>query len=370
MKKLGVTTLASGKYEGNAKGWIKSDISSLNRILGGGLPHGRLIEIYGAEAGGKTSFGLEYAAQLQKTGGIVVFIDAEHSASPAWFANLGVDISNMLYIQSTPEMPLALEDVYEKIEKIVKLLHEKHPKTPVLVIWDSATATPSRARLNGAYGDSLMADAARANSQGLQKLIQVIGSTNCCLLIINQMRDGVGPYAGGSKPTGGKAFKFYASIRIKASKSYGVEYKNEITGEIIGHGLEFYVEKNKVGIPYRRAKIDMFFDSRGLDGVNSVYHSLNELKILLPAGSAGKKLILPGGTELKFKLDDWRKIYEENKEVIDHILEEYIDDSEGETKPPDIPEEQPTGVDTTDVSKGTSRTYKITPAKKNVKKSK
>lgn len=315
LDQIGFSPLYSTDYEGNARGWIKSKVHVFNLLIGGGLPRGRIVEIYGEQSGGKTAVSLSFAAACQQIGGISVFIDSEQAASPIWFQNIGVDIKSLRYIQSTPDRILTVESVYSYIEKAVKLAYEKNPKVPVVIIWDSVAGTPTEAELKADYTSDLMAPAARRHSQGLRKITQYISATNAVLVLINQTRAKFSQYGHApDEPPGGKAIRFYSSVRIKVKKVYGGEHRNS-RKEIIGSVVELNTVKNKVARPYRSVKADLFFDERGWDVELSLFHYLKETEKIVTSGPK-QVMVLPISGEIKFFAKEWLQTYEKYKDEI------------------------------------------------------
>lgn len=291
---------------------IPTGCMTLDYALGiGGVPRGRIIEIYGPESSGKTTVTLHILAQAQKLGGTAAFIDAEHALDPQYAKRLGVDIDN-LYISQ----PDTGEQALEICEALVR------SGAVDCVIIDSVAALTPKAEIDGEMGDSFMGVQARLMSQALRKLTAIVNKTNACVIFINQLRDKIGVmYGNPETTTGGKALKFYSSIRMDIRK---VDVIKDGT-EIVGNKTRVKIVKNKLAPPFKTAEFDIMYGS-GINNEGCVIDMAIELDVIQKSGSwysyNGEK-IGQGKDNVKIFLQQNPETYEIVKDQIREKLQNH-----------------------------------------------
>lgn len=280
---------------------IKTGSISLDRALGiGGMPKGRIVEIYGPESSGKTTLALHVVAQAQKAGGTAAFIDVEHALDPVYSKALGVDIDSLLVSQ-----PDTGEQALEITEALVR-----SGAIDVVVI-DSVAALVPKAEIEGEMGDSHVGLHARLMSQSLRKLAGAISKSNCIAIFINQLRDKIGVIYGSSETTtGGRALKFYASVRIDVRKTETIK----VGGEMIGSRTRAKVVKNKVAPPFREAEFDIMY-GKGISHIGEIVDLGLKFDILKRSGA----WFYYGDTRLAQGRDNTKALFEENIELANEV---------------------------------------------------
>lgn len=273
---------------------------SLDIALGGGIPKGRVVEIYGPESSGKTTLTLHAIAQIQKQGGTAAFIDAEHALDPAYAKRIGVDVSNLLLSQ-----PDNGEQALEIVETLVR------SNAVDLVVVDSVAALVPRAEIEGDMGDSHMGLQARLMSQALRKLTGVISRSNTTVIFINQIRMKIGVMFGNPETTtGGNALKFYASVRMDIRRIAQIKQGEEI----IGNRTRVKVVKNKIAPPFRQAEFDIMYN-QGISASGDVLDLATDRGIVEKSGA----WFSYNGEKISQGREAAKKYLEENPKTMEEI---------------------------------------------------
>ena len=290
-----------GEYKAMEIEAIPTGALSLDIALGiGGVPRGRIIEIYGPESSGKTTLALHIIAEAQKLGGEVAFIDAEHALDPVYSKKLGVDIDNLIVSQ-----PDTGEQALEITESLVR-----SGALDVIVV-DSVAALVPKAEIDGDMGDPHMGLQARLMSQALRKLAGVINKSKTVLIFINQLRDKIGVMFGNPETTtGGRALKFYASVRLDIRKAENIKQD----GEIKGSRTKVKVVKNKVAPPFREAEFDIMY-GEGISREGNVLDMAVNLDIIEKSGS----WFSYNGDRIGQGRENVKKYLRENPEMLDEV---------------------------------------------------
>lgn len=287
---------------------IPTGSMGLDLALGiGGVPKGRIVELYGPESSGKTTVALHIIAEAQKKGGEVAFVDVEHALDPQYAAALGVDVDNLLVSQ-----PDSGEQALEIMEALVR------SGAVDVVVLDSVAALTTKAEIDGNMGDSNVGQLARLMSQAMRKLTPLLSKTNCVAIFINQIREKIGVMYGNPETTpGGRALKFYASVIIDVRK--GEAIKNGT--ELIGSRTKIKIKKNKVAPPFKECEFDIIF-GKGISRTGEVLDLAVELDVIKKSGA----WFSYDGQKLGQGRDNAKKALEDNPELM-KIVEEKINEN-------------------------------------------
>ena len=301
---------------------IPTGALSLDVALGiGGIPKGRIIEIFGPESSGKTTLALHMIAECQKRGGEAAFIDAEHALDPVYAKHLGVDIDNLIVSQ-----PDTGEQALEIAEALVR------SGAIDIIVVDSVAALVPKAEIDGDMGDAHVGLQARLMSQALRKLAGVLNKSNTAIVFINQLREKVGIMFGNPETTpGGRALKFYASVRLDIRKTENLKQD----GEVFGNRVRVKVVKNKVAPPFREAEFDIIY-GKGISKEGNIVDLGVNLDIIEKSGSwfsYNGTRIGQGRENVKKYLKDNPKILEEVEEKVRANFAKAFEDSLGEELP-------------------------------------
>lgn len=284
---------------------------SLDLALGGGIPKGRIIEVYGPESSGKTTLTLHMISEVQKAGGLAAFIDAEHALDPEYAKRIGVDLDSLLVSQ-----PDSGEQALEIAETLVR------SNAIDLIIVDSVAALTPKAEIEGEMGDSHMGLQARLMSQALRKLTAAISKSKTTVVFINQLRMKIGVMFGNPETTtGGNALKFYASVRMEIRSSGKLEDGTGEDKNYIGTRVKVKVVKNKVAPPFKTAEFDVMYN-KGISRVGDVLDLAAKYEIVKKSGafySFGEDKIGQGRENAKFFLS-----LPENKKILETIEKEVV----------------------------------------------
>ena len=280
---------------------------SLYLALGiGGIPKGRIVEIYGPESSGKTTVTLHMIAEVQKRGGIAGFIDAEHALDPAYAKNIGVDIDN-LYISQ----PDCGEQALEITETMVR------SGAIDIVVVDSVAALVPKQEIDGDMGDAVMGAQARLMSQAMRKLTAVISKTNCTVIFINQLREKLGVMFGNPETTtGGRALKFYSSVRLDVRRTEAIKQG----GEVIGNRTKVKIVKNKVAPPFKEAEFDIMF-GKGISKTGDILDLAADNGIIVKSGA----WYAYEGNKIGQGRENTKQYLIENPEICDEIEQKVRD---------------------------------------------
>ena len=287
---------------------IPTGSMSLDIALGiGGVPRGRIVELYGPESSGKTTVALHIIAEAQKQGGEVAFVDVEHALDPVYAKAIGVDVDNLLVSQ-----PSSGEEALEIVEALVR------SGAIDVVVLDSVAALTTKAEIDGNMGDSNVGQLARLMSQAMRKLTPILSKTNCVAVFINQIREKIGVMYGNPETTpGGRALKFYSSVIIDVRKGEPIQEGSEQ----IGNRTKIKIKKNKVAPPFKECEFDLIF-GKGISRMGEVLDIAVELDIIKKSGS----WFSYDGNKIGQGKEKVKTFLKENPDILKEIEEKIMND--------------------------------------------
>jgi len=304
--------------------WIGTGSSTLDLAISnrpnGGFPVGRIIEITGLEASGKSLLAAHALANTQKAGGVGVFIDTENAVSEDFLAAIGVDIENLLYVQLD-----TVEDIYDAITNIVTNIRETSKDRLVTIVVDSMAAASTKIELAADFDkDGWATSKAIINSKAMRKITQLIGRQRICLIFTNQLREKLGVMFGDPYTTsGGHALKFHASVRLRLKGMGQIKAKDPISGieQTIGIKTQVQVIKNRCGPPLRKTIFDIYFSS-GIDDTGGWLQVLKDYKLVKTAGAWYTYVDTETGEEIKFQSKDFETLIIARPELKQRVYEQ------------------------------------------------
>ncbi len=287
---------------------VSSGSLSLDLALGGGVPKGRIVEIYGPESSGKTTLTLHIISEVQRAGGQAAFIDAEHALDPAYAKRIGVDIDNLLLSQ-----PDTGEQALEITETLIR------SNAVDIIVIDSVAALVPRAEIEGDMGDPQMGLQARLMSQALRKLTAAISKSHCTVIFLNQLRMKIGVMFGNPETTtGGQALKFYSSVRMEIRRIGGIEDSTSAEKSSVGNRVRVKVVKNKVAPPFKTAEFDILFNE-GISKEGDILDLATKYEFIRKAGafySYGEVKLGQGRENSKLFLKENKKMANELDKLV------------------------------------------------------
>lgn len=331
-KELGLTLL-SDTNRADIKNVIPTMVPQYDYILGGGIPLGRLTEVYGLTGSGKSTFAVHLSRIATQLGVITIWIDIEGTADNNRMEQLGVDVSKLFSIQSGEgrlknTVELSVEQVGKELEYWIDTFNEKIPGVPIVFIWDSLGATRTQKEIDGGIDEKQMGLKASATQKVINAVTPKLNDTNTGLIVINQARDDMnaGMYGDPIKSTGGRAFEHSASLRIKVHKASQLKQKSELTGkdEYHGHVMRIETKKSKLSRPGQKAEADLLSDYmvgkeddtillNGIDLEHTIYKEAVERGLITKG--AWRNYVTLNGEEIKLRDAEWVPVLKDNREL-------------------------------------------------------
>lgn len=306
--------------------WISTGTVVLDTIMGGGLPVGRMVEIYGSPSSGKSLIAAQIAAVAQEQGYIVAYIDTENAVSIDMMRKLGVNVEELIYTS-----PNTMEEVFAFMEEAIAIKEKIDPGNVLVLIWDSVAATSSIAEMEKEYGKIGYTDHARIISQAMRKIRGKFHNGRVAALFLNQTREKIGVMFGDKTATfGGNAISFYASIRIALSITQKLKAPGKKRAKITGLNTRAVVTKNKVAMPFKEADLPVYF-GRAIDDSQASLLWLTDNDFI--TGDAWKHITLEEG-DVKFQKAGWPEVYDKHyEEIADIILSTLDEEDDGYGEP-------------------------------------
>ena len=312
-KKLDVSMLSNEDSPCVVSEWLSTGCLVLDRIMGGGLPVGRLVEIYGDQATGKSLIASQVAAEAQRQNHVVAYADTETAVSLEIMRAVGVDVDNLIYAA-----PDTIEEVFTFFESCIVSKRERYPNDLMVIIWDSVAGTSAEREMESEYGKAMMGRHANLISQAMRKMIRQISKDRVCALFLNQTRQKIGVMFGDSTTTfGGKALGFFSSVRIqlKLADVIRIPGKNPKKKKAIGVHARAIVTKNKVAWPFMEATLPIYFGF-GIDDAEATLTYLLDNGVVADKGG-----FITIGAD-KIRKSKWGDYYEQNYDVISDLVKE------------------------------------------------
>lgn len=305
----GITLLSDEDSPCVVSEWLSTGCLALDVIMGGGLPVGRVTEIYGDTSTGKSLLAEQVAAYTQQQGHLVVYLDPENAVSIDMMKEVGVDPDNLIYYS-----PDTVEEIFDIMEKTISIKEKQDPDKILLIVWDSIAATSAKQELEDEVGKANYGLHAKLISQGLRRITRLISKGRVCCLFLNQTRQKIGVMFGDDEATfGGKAVPFHSSIRVRLKKGQKIKSADKVTGIM----TQATVVKNKLAVPFRQATLPIFF-GHGIDDALATFYFLEGLGHITGTGSY--KTFSINGDEIKVQRSgNWPDVYDEHYEKIQEL---------------------------------------------------
>jgi recombination protein RecA len=311
-KKIDVGLLSEDTSPCTVSEWISTGCLALDRICGNGIPVGRVMEIYGDEATGKTLIAEQIASVAQQEGHIVAYVDTETAVSKDMMQEVGVDIDKLIYAS-----PDTVEEVFKFFDAMIESKRDRSPETVLVLIWDSIAATSSMREMEKDYGQTGYLEHARIISQGMRKIMRMISEDKVCLVLLNQIRENIGVMYGPKETTfGGKAVKFAASIRIQLSKAGKIKTAGK---KIIGVSTQALVTKNRLAPPFQETILPIYF-GHGIDDAGATRNYLKAHDLMVCPKGAREYIIDMPEKDTRVKSVEWETFYEANYPAIEKLV--------------------------------------------------